>query len=170
MIQSPAIIEMTELPVAGPSTELPSSDEVPERISLAVRLAVLAVIIVPIVGVITAPLIVWGWGFRSTDLGLLLILYTLTGLGITDGCHRLFRAPFVRDKRPREAGVSDPRVHGCSRHALQVGRHAPTPPPARRHSGRSTFAPQLWWGRPRRVTRNLARPYRLAIRSRTTRP
>jgi stearoyl-CoA desaturase (Delta-9 desaturase) len=90
MIQSPDIIEMTELPVAGPSAELPSPDEVPERISLAVRLAVLAVIIVPIVGVITAPLIVWGWGFRWTDLGLLLILYTLTGLGITVGYHRLF--------------------------------------------------------------------------------
>jgi stearoyl-CoA desaturase (Delta-9 desaturase) len=90
MIQSPDTIEMTQLPVADPSAELPSPDEVPERISLAVRLAVLAVIIVPIVGVVAAPLIVWGWGFRWTDLGLLLILYTLTGLGITVGFHRLF--------------------------------------------------------------------------------
>jgi stearoyl-CoA desaturase (Delta-9 desaturase) len=73
------------LPVANPSAELPSPDEVPERISLAVRLAVLAVIIVPIVGVIAAPLVVWGWGFRWTDFALLLTLYTLTGLGITVG-------------------------------------------------------------------------------------
>ena len=78
------------MPVANPSAELPSPDEVPERISLAVRLAVLAVIIVPIVGVIAAPLVVWGWGFRWTDFALLLTLYTLSGLGITVGYHRLF--------------------------------------------------------------------------------
>jgi stearoyl-CoA desaturase (Delta-9 desaturase) len=90
MIESPDIIEMTELPVANPSAELLFPDEVPERISLAVRLAVLAAIIVPIAGVMAAPLVVWGWGFRWTDFALLLTLYMLTGLGITVGYHRLF--------------------------------------------------------------------------------
>src|SRR5581483_3408377 len=32
----------------------------------------------------------WGWGFRWTDLGLLLGGYFLTALGITVGFHRLF--------------------------------------------------------------------------------
>jgi stearoyl-CoA desaturase (Delta-9 desaturase) len=82
--------ETTELPVADPNAELPPPDETPERISLAVRLAVLVAIIAPLLAVVAAPFIVWGWGFRWTDLGLLLSLYVLTALGITVGYHRLF--------------------------------------------------------------------------------
>ena len=39
---------------------------------------------------VAAPFFVWGWGFRWTDLGLLLGMYVLTALGITVGFHRLF--------------------------------------------------------------------------------
>jgi stearoyl-CoA desaturase (Delta-9 desaturase) len=82
--------ETTELPVADPSAELPAPDAPPERISLSIRLVVLAAIIIPLLSVVAAPFIVWGWGFRWTDLGLLLGLYMLTALGITVGYHRLF--------------------------------------------------------------------------------
>ena len=82
--------EPTVLPVADPDAELPAPDEPPERISLAVRLAVLVAILVPLLAVMAAPFLVWGWGFRWTDLGLLLGLYVLTALGITVGYHRLF--------------------------------------------------------------------------------
>jgi stearoyl-CoA desaturase (delta-9 desaturase) len=44
----------------------------------------------PLAGVIAAPFYVWGWGFRWTDLGLLVGMYVLTALGITVGFHRLF--------------------------------------------------------------------------------
>ena len=54
------------------------------------RLATLVVILIPLFGVVAAPFFVWGWGFRWTDLGLLLGMYTLTALGITVGFHRLF--------------------------------------------------------------------------------
>ncbi len=90
MTQPPDPNESTELPVAESNAELPAPDEARERISLAVRLAVLVAIIVPLLGVLAAPFIVWGWGFRWTDLGLLLSLYVLTALGITVGYHRLF--------------------------------------------------------------------------------
>jgi stearoyl-CoA desaturase (delta-9 desaturase) len=50
----------------------------------------LAVILVPLLGVIAAPFFVWGWGFGWTDLCLLAGMYLLTGLGITVGFHRLF--------------------------------------------------------------------------------
>jgi hypothetical protein len=90
MTESPDPNETTELPVADPEAELPAPHEAPERISLAVRLAVLIVITAPLLGVIAAPFMVWGWGFRWTDLGLLLSLYVLTALGITVGYHRLF--------------------------------------------------------------------------------
>ena len=83
-------IEATGLPVANPKAELPAPDVPPDAISLSVRVAVLAAIIVPLLAVIAAPFILWGWGFQWTDLGLLLSLYVLTALGITVGYHRLF--------------------------------------------------------------------------------
>ena len=90
MTELPEPNESTELPVADPDAELPVHGEAPERISLAVRLTVLFAIIAPLLGVVAVPFIVWGWGFRWTDLGLLLSLYILTALGITVGYHRLF--------------------------------------------------------------------------------
>lgn len=59
-------------------------------VSWATRAATLAVIIVPFVGIVIAPFVVWGWGFSLVDLGLLLGFYSLTMLGITVGYHRLF--------------------------------------------------------------------------------
>jgi stearoyl-CoA desaturase (delta-9 desaturase) len=53
-------------------------------------LVTLATILIPVGGVIAAPFLVWGWGFGWADLGLLLGMYVLTGLGITLGFHRLF--------------------------------------------------------------------------------
>ena len=47
-------------------------------------------IVIPLLGLIAAPFFLWGWGFRWTDLGLLLGMYVLTALGITVGFHRLF--------------------------------------------------------------------------------
>ena len=82
--------EATELPVANPSADLPGRMGPGEPVSLAVRLAVLFAIVLPLLGVVVAPLMVWGWGFRWTDLALLLSLYVLTALGITVGYHRLF--------------------------------------------------------------------------------
>ena len=62
----------------------------PREHSLAERLLMILAIIVPLGGVIAAPLFVFGWGFHWTDLGLLLAMYLLTVLGITVGFHRLF--------------------------------------------------------------------------------
>ncbi len=90
MTEPPDTNEPTELPVADPDAVLPAPGEPPERISLAVRLATLFAIIAPLLGVAAVPFLVWGWGFRWTDLGLLLGLYVLTALGITVGYHRLF--------------------------------------------------------------------------------
>ncbi|WP_206352238.1 acyl-CoA desaturase [Tautonia rosea] len=60
------------------------------RMSMTVRWVVLCVIILPLIAVLAIPLIVWGWGFHWVDLGLLLGMYLLTGMGITVGFHRLF--------------------------------------------------------------------------------
>lgn len=62
----------------------------PERISLGMRVAILHAVIVPFLGLVAAVVLLWGWGFRWIDLGLLLSMYVLTALGITVGFHRLF--------------------------------------------------------------------------------
>ncbi len=90
MTAPPCTKETTELPVANRIPEMPAPHEAREHVSLAVRLTVFIAITMPLLGVIVAPFIVWGWGFHWTDLGLLLTLYILTGLGITVGYHRLF--------------------------------------------------------------------------------
>lgn len=46
-------------------------------------------IIVPLLGVVGAPFLVWGWGFDWTDFVMLLGMYALTSMGITVGFHRL---------------------------------------------------------------------------------
>ncbi|HVK18662.1 MAG TPA: acyl-CoA desaturase, partial [Fimbriiglobus sp.] len=81
---------MTELPVANPAAELPPVEPTPGRSSLAVRLVTILAITLPLLGVIAAPFLVWGWGFGWVDLGLLLGMYFLTAIGITVGFHRLF--------------------------------------------------------------------------------
>jgi stearoyl-CoA desaturase (Delta-9 desaturase) len=82
--------ETTALPVANSTAGLAPRHKPPEKVSLAVRLTVLILITGPFIGVVIAPFMVWGWGFRWTDLGLLLGLSILTGIGITVGYHRLF--------------------------------------------------------------------------------
>jgi len=78
--------ESSMLPVADPTAELPPR----ERVSFAVKLVNVIVIVVPLLGLIAAPFFLWGWGFSWTDLGLLIGMYVLTALGITVGFHRLF--------------------------------------------------------------------------------
>ncbi len=45
---------------------------------------------VPVVGLVTAGILLWGEGFHWVDLGLMTGMYLLTALGITVGYHRLF--------------------------------------------------------------------------------
>jgi len=67
-----------------------SPPEAPGRVSLGSQLTTLGAVVVPLLGVATAIVLLWGWGFRWIDLGLLTGMYVLTALGITVGFHRLF--------------------------------------------------------------------------------
>ena len=53
-------------------------------------MATLAAIIIPFLGLVAAIILLWGWGFTWIDLGLLVGMYLVSGLGITVGFHRLF--------------------------------------------------------------------------------
>ena len=60
------------------------------RAPLLIRVANLAVILLPFVGLIVAVVLFWGWGVGGVPLTLFAVMYILTGLGITIGYHRLF--------------------------------------------------------------------------------
>ena len=82
--------EMTVLPVADPPAELPTPAAVPDSVSLGGQIGTFLLITIPLSGLVAATLLLWGWGFHWTDLGLLLGMYAATVLGITVGFHRLF--------------------------------------------------------------------------------
>ena len=58
--------------------------------TLAERIATLAGVLCPFLGLIAAIVSLWGWAFTWVELALLLVMYLATGLGITVGFHRLF--------------------------------------------------------------------------------
>jgi stearoyl-CoA desaturase (Delta-9 desaturase) len=65
-------------------------DDALEGMSLGVWVANLVAVVGPFLGLAAGIVFLWGWGFSWVDLGLLLGMYVLTGLGITVGFHRLF--------------------------------------------------------------------------------
>lgn len=77
-------------PVAAPRVVEERPSEPMQAPTLAVKLANLAVIVFPLVGLVAAIALLWGWGFGWVDLGLFLGMYYLTSLGVTMGFHRLF--------------------------------------------------------------------------------
>lgn len=68
----------------------PPAKAAPARPSLASQVLTLGAIILPFLGLVAAAVLLWGWGFRWVDLGLLIGMYLVTAFGITVGFHRLF--------------------------------------------------------------------------------
>ncbi len=62
----------------------------PQLAPLTIRIATLAVVIVPFLGLIAAIVILWGWGFSGIHAGVMAGMYLLTAVGVTVGYHRLF--------------------------------------------------------------------------------
>jgi stearoyl-CoA desaturase (delta-9 desaturase) len=54
------------------------------------KVVVLGIIVIPLLGLVAAVFLAWGWGVSWVDLGLLASLYLLTAIGVTVGYHRLF--------------------------------------------------------------------------------
>jgi len=76
--------------VAAPSAPPVPVATVRERTSLASRLVTLVAVVVPFVGVLSAAGVLWGVALHPLDLVLFAVMYTVCGLGITVGFHRLF--------------------------------------------------------------------------------
>ena len=78
-------------PVAASTAKLtPRTPKKHVRLSLGGRIATFIGVTVPFVGLVTAIIFLWGWGFHWTELAILLGMYSATVLGVTVGFHRLF--------------------------------------------------------------------------------
>ncbi|MFU8829130.1 MAG: acyl-CoA desaturase [Phycisphaerales bacterium] len=54
------------------------------------KIATLVTVVLPLIGLVAGVILIWPIGFGWVSLALLLVMYILTGLGITVGYHRLF--------------------------------------------------------------------------------
>jgi stearoyl-CoA desaturase (delta-9 desaturase) len=70
---------------------------------LVVKLAVLAVVVIPFLGVLYAMVMLWNSWVSWLDVGLMVGLYLLSGLGITVGFHRMLTHKAFETSRPVKA-------------------------------------------------------------------
>jgi stearoyl-CoA desaturase (delta-9 desaturase) len=83
----------TERPQARPEFE-PKPKGMFEKILMGVFIAV------PLLAVVAAVPFAWGWGLGWTDLAIMFVMYTVSGLGVTVGYHRHFTHGSFKAKRP----------------------------------------------------------------------
>lgn len=74
----------------NPDAPVPTHADSPQPVSVGARMATLAVVVFPFLGLIAAIILLWGIGFSWVHLGLMLGMYLVTTVGITVGFHRLF--------------------------------------------------------------------------------
>lgn len=63
---------------------------IPATAPLSSKIVTLAAVIIPFLGLLAAIVSLWGWACGWGALVLLIVMYLLTGFGITVGFHRLF--------------------------------------------------------------------------------
>jgi stearoyl-CoA desaturase (delta-9 desaturase) len=70
------------------------------RKSATEQALVVAFMVVPLLALAVAVPLAWGWGLSWLDVGLAVVFYFLTGLGVTVGFHRHFTHGSFKAKRP----------------------------------------------------------------------
>ena len=94
---------MSEDAVSDPANARPD-----ERVPMKIKVFNLLAVITPLVGLVTACILLWGVAFDWVHLIILAVMYLLTGYGVTVGYHRLFTH---RSFKPR---VPSRRCSACS--------------------------------------------------------
>jgi len=105
---------MTATPETTPLDTAPVDLEAPalrgtlsqDRQSLTERVILFLFIAIPLIAVVAAIPIAWGWGVGWLDLALLAITYTIAAGGITVGFHRHFTHGSFKASRPLRIGLA----------------------------------------------------------------
>ncbi len=70
------------------------------------QLLVKVFVVVPLLALLAAVPLAWGWGLSWTDIGLAVLFYFLSGLGITVGFHRHFTHRAFKATRALKIGLA----------------------------------------------------------------
>ena len=136
----------------------------------AEQVVLLALIIGPLLAVLAAIPVAWGWGLGWHDIVIALVMYAISGHGITVGFHRYFTHGAFKAKKALRVALADrrePRDRG-SGHPL--GRRPPPAPRLQRPRGRPAL-PVAVRREPRGADQGpVARPHRLDVRRRADQP
>ncbi|ACU69122.1 Stearoyl-CoA 9-desaturase [Catenulispora acidiphila DSM 44928] len=77
-----------------------------ETQSFKERIALSFVIGVPFAALVIAVPVVWGWGMTWTDLIIAVVMYAISGHGVTVGFHRLFTHSSFKAKKALRVGLA----------------------------------------------------------------
>jgi stearoyl-CoA desaturase (Delta-9 desaturase) len=76
------------------------------RKSTTEQALVIGFMVVPLLALAAAVPLAWGWGLTWLDVGLAVVFYFLTGLGVTVGFHRHFTHGSFKAKRPLRVALA----------------------------------------------------------------
>ena len=90
---------IAESPAPGP-TPGPKPDADPEQKTLPELIVFGVIVAAPLLALIAAVPLAWGWGLGWSDIVIASVFYVVTGLGVTVGLHRHFTHGSFKAKRP----------------------------------------------------------------------
>ncbi len=76
------------------------------RRGLGPHIGVYVFVIVPLIALLAAVPMAWGWGLGWVDVGLVLVFYVISGLGITVGFHRYLTHGAFKARRPLKIALA----------------------------------------------------------------
>ncbi len=109
----------------------------------AEQVVLLALIVVPLLALLAAVPVAWGWGLGWQEIVLVVVLYAITGHGITVGFHRYLTHGAFKAKRGAAGGARRGGKHGRRGAGHPLGRRPPPSPRVLRRRGRSALAMAL---------------------------
>ncbi|MDF2966599.1 MAG: Stearoyl-CoA 9-desaturase [Nocardioidaceae bacterium] len=84
----------------------PTEDTEPSYLSRGERMTLAAFVVVPFVALLAAVPLAWGGWLGWSDVVITVVMYTITGLGITAGFHRLFTHKAFKPNRAVKIGLA----------------------------------------------------------------
>jgi stearoyl-CoA desaturase (delta-9 desaturase) len=92
--------------VTAAAPHRPAAPLVEGRKTATEQALVVAFMVVPLLALAAAVPLAWGWGLTWLDVGLAVVFYFLTGLGVTVGFHRHFTHGSFKAKRPLRVALA----------------------------------------------------------------
>jgi stearoyl-CoA desaturase (Delta-9 desaturase) len=77
-------------PPPKPASRVPLPDIEPEPNGIAARLTIASFVVIPMLAVLAAVPLAWGWGLGWHDIVIGFVFYVVSGMGISMGFHRYF--------------------------------------------------------------------------------